>query len=191
MKKKIILIFFLIFNLNFIHSFANDINEIELDGMSLGDSLLNFYSKEEIKDNKINYFPDERQYFVIFYNKNLSRFDDMEIYLKTNDKNYTMRSINAGLYPKSLKECIEIKDKIKAEISSALNLKFIDASYNHNYYTNSFIKGDVSYMDGGFISLDCMFFDEKDKKKFPNLVDNLSVTLTLDEINKWIEKGYK
>ena len=165
MKKKIILIFFLIFNLNFIHSFANDINEIELDGMSLGDSLLNYYSKKEIKDNKINYFPDERQYFVVFYNKNLSRFDDMEIYLKTNDKKYTMRSINAGLYPKSLKECITIKDEIKNDISSSLNIKFKKDDGNHNYYTNTYIYGDVVYLDGGFISLECMFFDEKDKKK--------------------------
>ena len=191
MKKKIILIFVFIFNLNFLHSFANDISEIELDGMSLGDSLLNYYSKKEIKDNKINYFPDERQYFVTFYDKNLSRFDDMEIYLKTNDKNYTMKSINAGLYPKSLKECIKVKDEIKNEISSALNLKFVDGSYNHNYYTNSYINGDIAYMNGGFISIDCMFFDKKDKKKFPNLVDNLSVTLSLNEINDWIETGYK
>ncbi len=170
---------------------ADNIKEIELDGMNLGTSLLNFTSENEIKKNKLNYFEDERQYYVVFYDKNLSRFDDMEIYLKTNDKKYIMKSINAGLYPKNLKECIKIKDKIKNEISSALDLKFIDASYNHNYYTNTFVNGDISYMDGGFISLDCMFFDEKDKKKFPNLVDNLSVTLTLDEINKWIEKGYK
>ena len=63
---------------------ANNIKEIELDGMSLGNSLLDFYSKKEIKENKINYFNDERQYYVVFYDKNLSRFDDMEIYLKTN-----------------------------------------------------------------------------------------------------------
>lgn len=191
MKKKIILIFFLIFNLNFIHSFANDINEIELDGMSLGDSLLNYYSKKEIKDNKINYFPDERQYFIVFYNKNLSRFDDMEIYLKTNDKNYTMRSINAGLYPKSLKECISVKDDIKNEISSALNIKFKKDDDYHSYYTNTYIYGDIVYLDGGFISLECMYYSEKDKKKFPNLLDNLSVTLSLNEVNSWTASGYK
>lgn len=191
MKKRIILIFFFIFNLNFIHSFANDVNEIELDGMSLGDSLLDYYSKKEIKDNKINYFPDERQYFIVFYNKNLSRFDDMEIYLKTNDKNYSMKSINAGLYPKSLKECIKIKDEIIDEISSALTVNFINEDGNHNYYTHTYIYGDVAYLDGGFISIDCMFFDDKDKKKFPNLVDNLSLTLSLNEVADWMRDGYK
>ena len=191
MKIRIILILFFIFNLNFIHSFANDVNEIELDGMSLGDSLLDYYSKKEIKDNKINYFPDERQYFIVFYNKNLSRFDDMEIYLKTNDKNYSMKSINAGLYPKSLKECIKIKDEIIDEISSALTVNFINEDGNHNYYTHTYIYGDVAYLDGGFISIDCMFFDDKDKKKFPNLVDNLSLTLSLNEVADWMRDGYK
>ena len=170
---------------------ASDVKEIELDGMSLGDSLLNYYSKKEIKDNKINYFPDERQYFIVFYNKNLSRFDDMEIYLKTNDKNYSMKSINAGLYPKNLKECIKVKDEIIDEISSALTVNFINEDGNHNYYTHTYIYGDVAYLDGGFISIDCMFFDDKDKKKFPNLVDNLSLTLSLNEVAYWMRDGYK
>ena len=170
---------------------ANDVKEIELDGLSLGTSLLKFTSESEIKKNKLNYFEDERQYYVVFYNKNLSRFDDMEIYLKTNDDNYIMKSINAGLYPKNLNECLKIKDEIKNEISSAINVDFVDASYTHNYYTNSYINGDVAFLEGGFIGLDCMFFDDKDKKKFTSLVDNLSVTISLNEINDWIETGYK
>lgn len=170
---------------------ANDVKEIELDGLSLGTSLLKFTSESEIKKNKLNYFEDERQYYVVFYNKNLSRFDDMEIYLKTNDDKYIMKSINAGLYPKNLNECLKIKDEIKNEISSAINVDFVDSSYTHNYYTNSYINGDVAFLEGGFIGLDCMFFDNKDKKKFTSLVDNLSVTISLNEINDWIETGYK
>ena len=190
MKKIFFTVFFIILSLQSF-SRADNIKEIELDGMSLGNSLLNFTSENEIKKNKLNYFEDERQYYVVFYDKNLSRFDDMEIYLKTNDKKYIMKSINAGLYPKNLNECLETKDKIKKEISSAINVDFVDASYTHNYYTNSYINGDVAFLDGGFISLDCMFFDAKDKKKFTSLVDNLSVTLSLNEINDWIDTGYK
>ena len=53
------------------------------------------------------------------------------------------------------------------------------------------IYGDIVYLDGGFISIDCMFFDNKDKKKFPNLVDNLSLTLSLNEVANWMRDGYK
>ena len=113
MKKKFIIILLFILNFNLAQSIADNINEIELDGMSLGTSLLNFTSENEIKKNKLNYFEDERQYYIVFYNKNLSKFDDMEIYLKTNDKNYTIKSINAGIYPKNLKECIKTKDRFR------------------------------------------------------------------------------
>ena len=184
------LILFLIINLQSL-SKADNIKEIELDGMSIGDSLLNYYSKKEIKNNKINYFPDERKYFIVFYDKNLSRFNDMEIYLKTDDTNYTMRSINAGLYPKSLKECIKVKEEIVNEISSVLDLKFQENNSYHNYYTNTYTYGNVAYLSEGFITIDCMFFDDKDKKKFPKLVDNLSVSLYLNEINEWMISGYK
>ena len=85
----------------------------------------------------------------------------------------------------------KIKNEIKDEISFALDIEFIDSSYKHNYYTNSFINGDTAFIDGGYIGIDCMFFDEKDKKKFPNIVDNLSVTLSLNEINDLIDTGYK
>ena len=86
---------------------------------------------------------------------------------------------------------LKLKIKLKKKYLLALNIDFVDASYTHNYYTNSYINGDVAFLDGGFISLDCMFFDAKDKKKFTSLVDNLSVTLSLNEINDWIDTGYK
>ena len=191
MKKKFIIILLFILNFNLAQSIADNINEIELDGMSLGTSLLNFTSENEIKKNKLNYFEDERQYYIVFYNKNLSKFDDMEIYLKTNDKNYIIKSINAGIYPKNLKECIKTKDNFISEISLALNLEFQQDNNMHDYYTNSFIYGDVAYLDKGFITIDCMFFDEKDKKKFPGLVDNLSLTLSSNEVAEWMRAGYK
>lgn len=37
---------------------ANDIRDFQIEGMSLGDSLLNYFSKSEIKKGKKNYFKD-------------------------------------------------------------------------------------------------------------------------------------
>ena len=79
------------------YSYSENINEIELDGMSLNDSLLNFTSKQEIKKNIIQYFDNERDYYIVFYNKNLTLYDDFEIYLKTNDNRYEVKAINAHI----------------------------------------------------------------------------------------------
>ena len=188
--KRLLLILFLTLIFQSLTK-ADDIKDIEIDGMRLGESLLNYYSESEIKKSKINYFDDERQYYVIFYNKNLVKFDDFEIYLKTDDKTYSIKSINAGLYPKNLNECLEKKKELVDEISSAIEVEFNDSNQNHNYYKNTFINGDVAYLDGGYITIECMFFDKKDKKKFPDLVDNLSVSITLDEVDNWMTSGYE
>ena len=188
--NRILLIFILTFSFQSLTK-ADDIRDIEIDGMRLGESLLNYYSKVEIKSNKVEYFKDEKQYYVTFYNKNLIKFDDFEIYLKTDDKNYTIKSINAGLYPKNLNECMEEKKILVDEISSSIEVEFQDSNYTHNYYKNTFINGVIAFLDGGYISIECMFFDKKDKNKFPLLVDNLSVSLTSDEVDEWIASGYK
>ena len=104
LKKLFIFIFIMINFQTF--SFSENVNEIELDGMSLNDSLLNFTSKNEIKKNVLQYFEDERDYYIVFFDKNLSQYDDFEIYLKTNDNSYKVKGINAGISPKSLKECL-------------------------------------------------------------------------------------
>ena len=39
---------------------ADDIREIEIEGMSIGDSLLDFYSQEEIKNNKVDWYKNDR-----------------------------------------------------------------------------------------------------------------------------------
>ena len=190
-SNKLIFILLLII-INFqTYSYSENINEIELDGMSLNDSLLNFTSKQEIKKNIIQYFDDERDYYIVFYNKNLSLYDDFEIYLKTDDNKYIVKAINAGLYPKNLKECLNTMEKIAKEISSALDITFNDDSGKHNYYKNSFINGKTANLNGGYINIDCMFFDDKDKKKYPTLVDNLAVMIKSNEVERWFQSGYK
>jgi hypothetical protein len=188
--SKFFILFFLIFNFK-IFSYSEDINQIELDGMSLDDSLLNFTSKKEIKKNILQYFEDERDYYIVFFDKNLSQYDDFEIYLKTNDNSYKVKGINAGIYPKSLKECLNTMEEISKDISSTLGVTLTDDNGMHNFYKNSFINGKTGKLDGGYINIDCMFFDDKDKKKYPNLVDNLAVMIKSDEIEKWFQSGYK
>ena len=44
---------------------ADDISDFEIEGMSIGDSLLNYFSEEEILKNNINYPYKDDKYFVV------------------------------------------------------------------------------------------------------------------------------
>ena len=88
--KKLIMIFILV--LSFHSSIkADDIKDFEIEGMSIGDSLLDFMSKNEIKNNTMQYFSGERKYFITAFNNNLDNYDQLELYIKTGDKNYIIQ----------------------------------------------------------------------------------------------------
>ena len=50
MIKRFLIILILIINLPNL-SFADDIRDFQIEGMSIGDSLLDYFSEEEIKTN--------------------------------------------------------------------------------------------------------------------------------------------
>ena len=49
MKKLLEILFFILFLIT--PSWADDIREFEIEGMSIGDSALDFFSESEIKNN--------------------------------------------------------------------------------------------------------------------------------------------
>ena len=55
MKRLLVI---LILTLNFqSSSMADDIKDFKIEGMSIGDSLLNFFSEKDIKSRKITTYP--------------------------------------------------------------------------------------------------------------------------------------
>ena len=56
---------------------AEDIRDFEIENMSLGDSLLKYFSKKEIEDNRSGaQYPNKE--FILYYFKGLSKFEHYE-----------------------------------------------------------------------------------------------------------------
>ena len=55
MKKLSTYLFLVLFSFS-VPSFADDISDFEIEGMSIGDSLLDYFSEYEIKENTNNEF---------------------------------------------------------------------------------------------------------------------------------------
>ena len=64
-----ILIFFIIFFFNF-SVFADDIKDFDIDGISIGESLLNHSSKNLIESKNKNLYPNSDEYYAIEFNSN-------------------------------------------------------------------------------------------------------------------------
>ena len=89
------LILVLLINLQSL-SKADNIQDFEIEGMSVGDSLLDFYGVSEIKEaeNNPTYYPKSKKFKVIFFlSKKKELFDYVNITLKDNDNKYIIYSI--------------------------------------------------------------------------------------------------
>ena len=117
MKRLSLYLFLILFSLQ-TPSQADDIRDFQIEGMSLGDSALDYFSEEEIQKNKQNYFknkkytPVQNDLFPFF-----KTYNAVDFAFKTNDKKYIIQSI-AGIlfYDKNVKDCYKKMDEIITEM---------------------------------------------------------------------------
>ena len=101
--------------------FANDISEYQIEGISIGDSLLDHLSKEEIakeiEANKsaYNYLTDEFGEVYLF--GNLDTYDRLSFMVKPKDEHYTIHSIRGSItYDDKLEQCLAKQKEIEKKL---------------------------------------------------------------------------
>jgi len=171
---------------------ADDISEFQIEGMSIGDSLLDHFSKEEIKKNEKNYYKD-KEYSISEIDLQNSIYNRVNFHYKTNDPKYIMYGV-AGLiyYKKNIQDCDKKKEEIVTELSELFKDDAIkrDASRKHNGDPSG--KSKISaitfdFKSDDFIDVSC--YDWSKKMKY---WDHLRITITTKELNHWLwNKAYK
>ena len=189
--KRLLLILILTFSFQTLTK-ADDIRDFEIEGMSIGDSLLKFINEKEILNNKMNYLYKNDKYFSISINDSfyLKTYDFIEIYLKKNDKKYIIYSIDAANFFDDKKKCLSNMDEIKDDISDLFvsrvrqNKKKIihpsDPSDKSIYYRTSW-----KIKNRDFIAIECVFWSQDFKDKH-NFGDHLRISVTKKEIDDWL-----
>ena len=121
MKKLSTYLFLILFSFS-VPSFADDISEFEIEGISIGDSLLDFFSEEEIKNNiKLDYFSPIQNKTINLTELNKFPFfeiyDALQIVFKTNDKKYKIYGLHGVKDFDDINNCYKKLDKIAEEFS--------------------------------------------------------------------------
>ena len=196
--NKLLIILILIFNFQTLTK-ADDISEFEIEGISIGDTLLKKYSKKEINDfYKATYYSDNTYTTIesLKLNDN-SQYDYISYSYKTNDKNYKIVSIVADVDSKEsfnndINKCYPLKDQIIEELKTLFNNSSqrdngtfshpVDKTGQSKITSYNFLPN-----NGGSISVSC--FDYTDKIGY---ADSLRVGITTSEFNVWLNsKAYK
>ena len=115
--KTFLIAVVLIFSLQ-AYTKADDISEFEIEGLSVGDSLLNFASEQEIKKAKAKeQFPNDK-YIIYRYDliKSPTQYDWISVTAKKNDLKYIVTNIAGAIDYEELEECLLLKKDIIASI---------------------------------------------------------------------------
>ncbi len=196
MMKKILTISILYISL-IISLQADDISDFQIEGMSIGDSLLDYFSEEEIKNFYRDDFPGSKKFYQLtIRSSKLKIFDALTNGFKSSDKNYIIYSLGGALqFPNDIDGCLKKKDEIFYEIKEL----FSEVSKNKSYTRkqdedttgeSKFHSTDFTFYSGESVRIMCIDFSNKFEQD--GYIDNLRVFINSTEYRKWInEEAYK
>jgi len=163
---------------------ASDIRDFEIEGMSIGDSLLNYFSEEEIKVNEKNAYEQKNRFIIIGFYKhsNFQIYDNVQVTYKKNDKKYLLYALEGKIYYKeNIEECYSKKNLIVEDISETLKniaKKFDTGSKKHEADKSGNSKTTVVefwFENGDLARVICTDWSKELENK--NYWDDLSVIL--------------
>ncbi len=183
-------------------SLADDISDFQIEGISIGDSLLDYFSEEEIKKHISSTSFTSKKYVKFRFSKGfadgdfIKTYDMITFYVKKNDKKYMIASINGNTkYKNEIEKCKKKIDEIVEELSSLFNnVTFSgikeqthpsDKSGESKIYSNYF-----SFKSGAEGKVACV--DVSVKKEAEGKIDQLKVTLGDENYSNWLKyEAYK
>ena len=170
---------------------ADDISDFEIEGISIGDSLSKMYSDAQIKGwSKTDY---KSKKFSRFSMKDirLETYDDIQFHYLTADKNYTIKSIVAGLYFEDLSECFKKQFDVFGDIKKILSDTKTD--FNQKIHRGDKKEQSKTYRmsfnlnSGAIIEVTCVDWSDEifDTKGWR---DHLRVGVSDEKFLKWIKE---
>ena len=190
--KRLLAYLFLVLVLTFsLQSWTNadDIRDFEIEGMIIGDSLLDFYSKSEI-NNFHNYddLPSDMKFRIADDGRKIGSYDGLQFFYKPKDQKFKIHSISGHVYCNSKKKCNKIFEQIKSEIEKSLREKnFKRGTFKHSDDKSGKSIGTIYYVDvdGGRIEIQYMDWSKKMEWS-----DNISIAINTNEVIDWMTSDY-
>ena len=170
---------------------ADDIREFEIEGMSIGDSVLDYFTEEEIISNITISYDGGVFYKVEFITNNSKEYDIVGLYLKQKDKSYKIHGISGAKFiTKGFKKCLSEKKNIEKEILLVFKtLKKNDfgtasPSFDKKTKYNQVV---INFKNNDVVFITCYDWSKKLEKE-NNWHDNLAVDMQTSELADFIRK---
>ena len=186
--KKIFLS--ILFFLNILTNlFAENIKDFEIEGISIGDSALDHFKKDQLINDE-NYYYKNKKYAGIIWFDNLEIYDDIQVTFDPNDKNLKIVSVRGSLnFKNDIQNCYSKQNEIVSDLEEIFsNLKKIEYEQPHEVDKTGDSVGkavDLEFDNGDSVRVICMDWSEKLSNE-KNWWDALNVTINSDKFLNWL-----
>ncbi len=171
---------------------ADDIRDFQIEGMSIGDSLLDYYDKNIIT-NQIVYPYNSKKMGVWITPNNISleQYDGIQVHLKKNDLNFFIKGISGHIYyfDGNISECYPLKKKIINNVRRLFsNSEEYSGKVKHHLDKSGKTIVDQNYFQlnsGDLILIECYDWSEE-----MSYGDKLSISIRSVELSNFIENDF-
>ncbi len=138
---------------------ADDIRDFELEGLSLGDSLLNFFNKkqinEEINSGYAHFYKDNKFVKLAIgtsneysMRKKLKIYDEIAVTIKPEDKNFIIYGLSGDIMCKEdIKYCYTKQKEIISDLKVFFNNNIILNKYEDSHWIDDTGKSIVNVIE--------------------------------------------
>jgi hypothetical protein len=196
--KKLLSILIIIFSSQTL-TYAEDFTDLQIEGMSVGDSLLDHFSKKKINNSKVDWYDSlEKNRFVAFaFNSpKFEKYDFVDVWTIYNDNKFLINTIAGAMYFGENKEIKDInncyseqkiianevhKELLEAEKTGPTKLKHSIDPSGQSTYTDIYLRLNNGYE----IVISCYDWSDELLKK-ENKADHLFITIRSNEVDEWL-----
>ena len=170
---------------------ADDIRDFQIEGISIGESLLDYFTKEEIEKERNFYRLGGKildGYSKVSKIKNNESYDNVVLYFESDDRKYIIQGISGRkYYENNINECYEIQHKIVDEIKLITpNAEIVPLKKaKHSIFKNSYVTATSFLLNDSDISVFCYDYSKKDT----TTRDRLSVIIRFEKMNIFIRSN--
>ena len=163
---------------------ADDIRDFQIEGMSVGDSALDFFTEEEITKSKKSYYPKSKKYYRIYPKLNSNEYDNLQIDMKSNDDKFILYALTGILKFDGMNKCELKRKNILNDITLILQ-DFKKEEYTYNYPNDNSVSQVTNFViQDGTVRIYCT--DYSISREEQNFKDHLGVNLSSSEFTEWL-----
>ena len=175
-------------------AYSDDIRDFQIEGISVGDSLLDHFSYDEISNNTEETSYINKKYKKIeFYNYDFfKQYEALQFFVKSNDKKFVIDSIAGAIFYENIEICNNDRIKIISELENlfddSVTLDIREATSHSQDSTGESLTYSAyfNFLLGDEIHVRCVDWSTKIENDY-GWADNLAIYIKSKEFVEWLE----